>query len=45
MVDKYNTVYERHFSDPKPVRTTVGAELLHGLLIEITVVAHSPVRA
>jgi 2-iminobutanoate/2-iminopropanoate deaminase len=38
--DGYNAVYERFFSDPKPVRTTVGANLLHGLLVEITVTAH-----
>src|SRR5262249_60298968 len=36
---RYNEVYGRHFSDPKPVRTTVGAALLHGMLIEITVTA------
>jgi enamine deaminase RidA (YjgF/YER057c/UK114 family) len=35
----YNEVYERHFADPKPVRTTVGAQLLRGLLVEITVTA------
>jgi 2-iminobutanoate/2-iminopropanoate deaminase len=36
---RYNEVYGRHFPDPKPVRTTVGASLLHGMLIEVTVVA------
>jgi 2-iminobutanoate/2-iminopropanoate deaminase len=39
---RYNEVYGRHFGDPKPVRTTVGAELLHGMLIEITVTARRP---
>ena len=39
---RYNEVYGRHFSDPKPVRTTVGAELLYGMLIEITVTARRP---
>jgi 2-iminobutanoate/2-iminopropanoate deaminase len=39
---RYNEVYGRHFGDPKPVRTTVGAELLHGMLIEITVTARHP---
>ena len=34
-----NAVYGPRFSDPKPVRTTVGADLLHGMLIEITVTA------
>lgn len=38
----YNAVYERHFSDPRPTRTTVGAKLLAGLLVEITVTAHRP---
>ncbi len=36
---RYNSVYASRFSDPKPVRTTVGADLLHGMLIEITVTA------
>ena len=35
----YNAVYERRFGDPKPVRTTVGAKLLRGLLVEITITA------
>ena len=39
---RYNDVYGSHFSDPKPVRTTVGADLLHGMLIEITVTARRP---
>ena len=39
---RYNEVYGAHFSDPKPVRTTVGAELLHGMLVEITVTARRP---
>lgn len=42
LFSRYNEVYGRHFSDPKPVRTTVGAELLHGMLIEITVTARRP---
>ena len=37
--DRFNAVYERHFGEPRPVRTTVGAQLLHGMLVEITVVA------
>ena len=36
---RYNAVYERFFPEPRPVRTTVGSDLLHGMLIEITVVA------
>jgi 2-iminobutanoate/2-iminopropanoate deaminase len=38
----YNQVYERYFPDPKPVRTTVGAQLLQGLLVEMTVTARRP---
>jgi 2-iminobutanoate/2-iminopropanoate deaminase len=36
---RYNEVYSRYFPDPKPVRTTVGSQLL-GFLVEIDVVAH-----
>ena len=39
---RYNAVYERLFPEPRPVRTTVGAELLHGMLIEVTAVARRP---
>ncbi len=39
---RFNGVYGPYFSDPKPVRTTVGAELLHGMLVEITVTARRP---
>jgi 2-iminobutanoate/2-iminopropanoate deaminase len=42
LFDRYNQVYERFFPDPKPVRTTVGAQLLGGLLVEITVTARHP---
>src|SRR5919204_5113695 len=28
---RYNAVYERLFPEPRPVRTTVGAQLLHGM--------------
>jgi enamine deaminase RidA (YjgF/YER057c/UK114 family) len=28
-----------HFPEPRPVRTTVGAALLDGLKVEITVIA------
>jgi reactive intermediate/imine deaminase len=38
---EYNSVYETYFDEPRPVRTTVRADLLHGMLIEITVVARS----
>jgi 2-iminobutanoate/2-iminopropanoate deaminase len=37
--DDYNRVYAQYFPDPKPVRTTVEARLLMGLLVEITVIA------
>jgi reactive intermediate/imine deaminase len=37
---RYNQVYERLFAaEPRPVRTTVGAALVGGMLIEVTVVA------
>jgi 2-iminobutanoate/2-iminopropanoate deaminase len=38
--DGYNRIYAQYFTDPRPVRTTVEARLLMGLLIEITVVAN-----
>jgi 2-iminobutanoate/2-iminopropanoate deaminase len=42
LFERYNRVYERFFPDPKPVRTTVGAQLLGGLLVEMTVTARVP---
>jgi 2-iminobutanoate/2-iminopropanoate deaminase len=39
---RYNPVYEQHVPQPRPVRTTVGASLLGGALIEITVIARRP---
>lgn len=36
---RFNAVYETHFPEPRPVRTTVGAALLGGARVEITVVA------
>lgn len=36
----YNAVYQTHFAEPRPTRTTVQAILLPGLKIEVTVVAH-----
>jgi 2-iminobutanoate/2-iminopropanoate deaminase len=40
--ERYNAVYERFFAEPRPVRTTVGAALVHGMLIEITAIAARP---
>lgn len=37
---RFNAVYERQFAEPRPVRTTVGAPLVAGMAVEITVVAH-----
>ena len=34
----YNKVYATYFPDPKPVRTTVGSQLL-GMLVEIDAIA------
>jgi 2-iminobutanoate/2-iminopropanoate deaminase len=39
LFERYNAVYERHFREPRPVRTTVGAPLLGGAMIEVTAVA------
>ena len=39
---RFNAVYARHFAPPQPVRTTVGAPLVFGMLVEITVVARVP---
>jgi len=40
---RYNSVYAKHFSQPYPVRTTVGSDLGHapGMLIEIDCIAYS----
>jgi len=40
--ERFNGVYERHFPEPRPVRTTVGAALLGGAKVEITVIARRP---
>ena len=40
---RYNVVYERYFPEPRPVRTTVGASLLGGAMVEVMVVARRPV--
>jgi 2-iminobutanoate/2-iminopropanoate deaminase len=37
----FNAVYERQFPGVKPVRTTVRADLVAGMLVEVTVVARS----
>jgi len=44
---RYNAVYSRRFSQPYPVRTTVGSDLGHapGMLIEIDCIAYSPTAA
>ena len=40
---RYNAVYARRFSQPFPVRTTVGSDLGHapGMLIEIDCIAYA----
>ncbi|MGC2780079.1 MAG: RidA family protein [Bradyrhizobium sp.] len=35
----YNEAYRKHFKDPLPVRTTVQAQMMADVKIEITVVA------
>ncbi len=37
----FNRVYQQRFGDPKPVRTTVGSELM-GIMVEIDLVAVVP---
>src|SRR5579862_707981 len=39
--DRFNSEYAKVFSDPKPVRTTVGSELID-ILVEIDVIARLP---
>jgi 2-iminobutanoate/2-iminopropanoate deaminase len=39
LFERYNEVYASYFPDPKPVRTTVGSQLL-GILVEIDVIAY-----
>jgi 2-iminobutanoate/2-iminopropanoate deaminase len=38
----YNAVYREYFKAPYPVRTTVGAALAPGLLVEVEVTARRP---
>jgi 2-iminobutanoate/2-iminopropanoate deaminase len=40
LFERYNKVYASYFSDPKPVRTTVGSQL-SGIMVEIDVVAYT----
>lgn len=42
LFSRFNAVYARHFKETRPVRTTVGAPLVFGMLVEITVVARVP---
>lgn len=37
----FNAIYEKQFPGTKPVRTTVGADLVGGMLVEITAVARA----
>jgi 2-iminobutanoate/2-iminopropanoate deaminase len=39
--ERFNAEYAKVFSDPKPVRTTVGSELID-ILVEIDVIARLP---
>ena len=38
----YNAIYREFFSEPYPARTTVGAALAPGLLVEVEAVARRP---
>jgi 2-iminobutanoate/2-iminopropanoate deaminase len=46
LFSRYNTVYARRFSQPYPVRTTVGSDLGHapGMLIEIDCIAYAAAK-
>ena len=37
----FNAIYEKKFTGVKPVRTTVRADLVAGMKVEITVIARS----
>lgn len=39
LFQRYNAVYAEYFPEPRPVRTTVGSQLL-GFMIEIDVIAY-----
>jgi 2-iminobutanoate/2-iminopropanoate deaminase len=39
---RFNEIYATHFPEPRPVRTTVGAQLVAGMVVEITVIARIP---
>jgi 2-iminobutanoate/2-iminopropanoate deaminase len=38
----YNAIYREYFKAPYPARTTVGAALAPGLLVEVEVIARRP---
>jgi 2-iminobutanoate/2-iminopropanoate deaminase len=40
--ERFNEIYAGHFPEPRPVRTTVCAQLVAGMVVEITVVARTP---
>jgi 2-iminobutanoate/2-iminopropanoate deaminase len=43
LFDEFNAAYARHFPGPaKPVRTTVRADLVASMLVEVTVIASKP---
>ena len=38
-ISTFNTEYEKHVHDPRPVRTTVGSSMGPGIMVEIDVIA------
>jgi 2-iminobutanoate/2-iminopropanoate deaminase len=43
LFEAFNAAYEKHFPGPaRPVRTTVRADLVAGMLVEVTVIASKP---
>jgi 2-iminobutanoate/2-iminopropanoate deaminase len=39
--EAFNAIYEQKFPGIRPVRTTVRADLVGGMLVEVTVIAHA----
>ena len=39
--EAFNAIYEQEFPGVKPVRTTVRADLVAGMLVEVTVIANA----
>ena len=40
LFDRYNSVYVKYFPEPRPVRTTVGSQLIGSAMVEIDAIAY-----